>query len=137
MVKKISKAKLVSGAIVPVKVRPFVYAFEKLDEAEHFVRIMRSTRNRHDYELAWFRFSELIQDSWVKFFDEGKKISNKFQNWASKKDKLRARDELLNYMIISRHQSQHGKPSLKWNGPSFKVTMAVFVNIVVASTYAA
>lgn len=86
----------------------------KLDDAQKAIEVMESTSNRVSFEDAWSQFVDSLEESWTSFFDEGKVVSSKFQPWAGAVIKARKEDELLRYVYVSRHRSQHGRLHLNW-----------------------
>ncbi len=102
------------GAILPVNHGRWTLAAEKLDEAALGIRQMRDARDRPSYEAAWTRFVDALEQFWARFFDEGTTSFTDFQPWAGAKIARRKRDPLLQYLIQSRHQSQHGRLALGW-----------------------
>jgi len=103
------------GAIAPVLRRLWHSAAEKLDEAQRGVEQMAAASDRIAFENGWTTFVDSLQEFWVRFFDEGKARFTAFQPWAGAIDATRKKDDLLNYLIQSRHQSQHGHIALKWS----------------------
>lgn len=108
---------LVPGAIAPTSRSLWFAAFEKLHEAEMAVEQMRSATNRIEYEAGWTRFVDSLEEFWNRFFDEGKTKFSRFQPWAGEIDAQRKSDELLIYLYQARHQSQHGRISMRWTEP--------------------
>ena len=108
-------------AIAPVVRGLWHAAAEKLDEAQAGTKQMETARDRIAYENGWVRFVESLEEFWVRFFDEGKSNFGPFQPWAGTIDAQRKADELLNYLVQSRHQTQHGRISLKWTEPKLHI----------------
>lgn len=108
---------LVPGAIAPVSRPLWFSAFEKLDEAEQAIDQMRNASDRIAFEAGWIRFVDSLEESWNRFFDEGKTCFSEFQPWAGAIDAKRKKDEMLSYLYQARHQSQHGRISLRWTEP--------------------
>lgn len=109
------------GAIAPAVRGLWHAAAEKLDEAHAGIKQMEAARDRIAYENGWIRFVESLEEFWARFFDEGKRSFGPFQPWAGIIDAQRKADELLNYLVQSRHQSQHGRISLKWTEPKLHI----------------
>jgi hypothetical protein len=90
-------------------------ANQKLAAAETALDRMATAPDRVTAEAAWSEFVDALEQFWTRFFDEGKARFTKFQPWAGEIDKQRRIDPLLNYLIHSRHLSQHGRLSLQWS----------------------
>ena len=103
------------GAIAPVLRGLWHSAAEKLDEAQRGIEQMAAASDRIAFENGWTTFVDSLQEFWARFFDEGKARFSAFQPWAGAIDATRKNDDLLNYLIQSRHQSQHGRIVLKWS----------------------
>jgi hypothetical protein len=104
----------VQGAIAPVSRSLWFAAFEKLSEADQAIAQMRSARDRIEYEAGWTRFVDSLEEFWSRFFDEGKTKFSDFCPWAGSIDAQRKSDEVLTYLYQARHQSQHGRISMRW-----------------------
>lgn len=109
------------GAIAPGRRELWEASQEKLCEAEQAINAMKSSRDRVTFERSWADFVDAIEQAWAKFFHEGKRAFSDFQPWAGPRDKERKKDDLLRYLIESRHQSQHGNFSLAWETGSMEV----------------
>ena len=64
----------------------------------------------------------LLERVWTTFYHDGKSISSKFQPWAGQFEKIRKNDELLSYLIQSRHIAQHGVINLNWQNGKMHLT---------------
>lgn len=102
------------GAIAPAIRGLWHAAAEKLDEGQLGIDQMAVARDRVAYENGWIRFVDSMEEFWGRFFDEGKKRFTSFQPWAGAIDSKRKSDDLLNYLVQARHQSQHGRIALNW-----------------------
>jgi len=108
-------------SLAPTKRGLWHSAVEKLHEAHAAIRIMETANDRVTYESGWIRFVESLEECWTSFFDEGTKVSTKFQPWAGRILAERKADELLQYLYQARHQSQHGRISLEWSAATMQV----------------
>lgn len=111
------KIQLVPGAIASVPRSLWFAALEKLHEAEQAIAQMRNAHDRIEYEAGWTRFVDSLEEFWNRFFDEGKTSFPDFQPWAGAIDAQRKKDEVLTYLYQARHQSQHGRISMRWKEP--------------------
>jgi len=75
---------------------------------------MTQSGDRTAYESAWNEFVDFLESSWTTFFHDGKSLSSKFPPWAGRFESERRKDELLRYMVQSRHMAQHGRLELEW-----------------------
>ena len=75
---------------------------------------MKSAGDRVSYEDAWTRFVDSLEKTWTTLVNEGKQAFSTFQPWAGKFDRERKHDELLQYLVQSRHVSQHSQIHLDW-----------------------
>jgi hypothetical protein len=107
----------VPGAIAPTSRSLWFTAFEKLHEAERAIDQMRNAPDRIEFEAGWTRFVDSLEEFWNRFFDEGKTSFSDFQPWAGAIDAKRKSDEMLTYLYQARHQSQHGRISIRWKEP--------------------
>jgi len=111
----------IQGAIAPVSRSLWHAAFEKLSEADQAIAQMRSAQDRIEYEAGWTRFVDSLEEFWSRFFDEGKTKFSDFQPWAGAIDAQRKSDEVLTYLYQARHQSQHGRISMRWQEPKLLI----------------
>ncbi|HHQ4758352.1 TPA: hypothetical protein ACSP2Z_003209 [Aeromonas hydrophila] len=112
--KQTGKIELLKGTLIPTKRGLWYSASEKLIEAQAGIVQMSNAEDRVGYESGWVRFVESLEESWSSFFEEGTRSFKNFQPWAGAKEKERKSDSLLNYLIQSRHQSQHGNVCIEW-----------------------
>lgn len=124
--KQTGKVKLLSGALIPNQRGLWYTCLEKLNEAILGIEQMKSAEDRISYESGWVRFIESLQESWSSFYEEGLSTSTKFQPWAGKFEKVRKSDELLRYLVQSRHQSQHGNIAMEWHSGSIQIAPGYF-----------
>ncbi|MGL5340219.1 MAG: hypothetical protein ACRDAR_16265 [Aeromonas veronii] len=127
--KQTGKIELLKGALIPTKRGLWYSTFEKLSEAQTGIAQMSNAEDRVDYESGWVRFVESLEESWSSFFEEGTRNFNSFQPWAGAKDKERKSDSLLNYLIQSRHQSQHGNVCIEWEEDKINIAPNYFGHI--------
>jgi hypothetical protein len=102
------------GGIKPTKVLPFEVATDRLSRAKECVARMERAADRSAYEKAWNEFVDYLEGSWTAFFHDGKSLSSKFQPWAGKYESQRKKDQMLRYLVQSRHKSQHARIELEW-----------------------
>ncbi len=114
MTKFINIIKPSKGAIKPNKLAPFEVALKRLTLAKECVSRMAQSDNRATIDKEWNEFVGNLEGSWTAFFHDGKNLSSKFQPWAGKFDGQRKKDDLLNYLIQSRHIAQHAVIKLDW-----------------------
>lgn len=108
------KVQIKPGAIAPVTRGLWHAAAEKLDEAARGISEMEAATDRIQFEAGWTRFIDSLQEFWTRFFDEGKTNFPAFHGWAGNVTQRINSDSLLKYLVIARHQSQHGRLSLGW-----------------------
>lgn len=82
---------------------------------------MSQSDNRTDYDYAWNEFVDILESSWTAFFHDGKSLSSKFPPWAGRFKSERKKDELLRYLVQSRHMTQHGRLKLEWEAGKIRL----------------
>ena len=106
-----------AGSLVPTVHQPFGRSLEKLSEAEQGILQMKAAKDRVSYEAGWSKFVDSLEESWSRFYEEGKRTERRFGGWISKYNKTRNEDALLRYLTQARHQSQHAVAGLDWTAP--------------------
>tara|TARA_R110000850_G_scaffold277061_1_gene421961 strand:+ start:4885 stop:5532 length:648 start_codon:yes stop_codon:yes gene_type:complete len=127
---------LEKGAIRPIKRGLWTAAAEKLSEAETAILSMEKAEHRAGYENAWTRFVDSLEGFWVRFYDEGKAQFSSFQPWAGKVEAVRKSEDLLQYLIQARHQSQHGRIPMDWEQGKLLIAPGFNGHIKSLQTYA-
>jgi len=102
------------GAIKPNKLEPFDVANERISIANECANHMAQADNRAEIDKYWNELVGHIEGSWTAFYHDGKKLFSNFQPWAGKYEGQRKEDELLMYLVQSRHIAQHGVLNLDW-----------------------
>ncbi|MEE8056998.1 MAG: hypothetical protein V3T17_04085 [Pseudomonadales bacterium] len=119
--KQTGKIELSGNSIIQNERGLWFSAHEKLKEAGTGIEHMKVAPDRISYESGWIKFIDSIEEAWTSFFDEGKNQFPNFQPWAGAKDKQRKSDQLLAYLVQSRHQSQHGNVAVEWEPGKIQV----------------
>lgn len=107
--------KISQQGIRPNQTDPWAQTKQALGLVRSSLNKMGGAKNQNAYESAWGEYVDFIQQTWVRFNAEGRKISTKFAPWAGQWEKVRKEDPLLNYLIQARHISQHAQLHLKWS----------------------
>jgi len=115
------RIELAPGSILPATRPLWGEALEKLDEAAIGISLMQQPGNSIIFSSGWKRFVDALEQSWVCFFDEGKRQFTDFQPWAGRVDAKRRKDPLLRYILEARHQSQHGGTAIEWTAPVLRI----------------
>lgn len=127
--KQTGKIELSKGSLIPTKRGLWYTTQEKLNEAQAGIKQMMIAEDRVNYESGWVRFVESLEEAWSSFFEEGINNFTNFQPWAGAKEKQRKADPLLNYLIQSRHQSQHGNVCIEWEEGRIQIAPNYFGHI--------
>lgn len=127
--KQTGRIGLSDGALIPTERGLWYSTFEKLKEAQSGILEMSNAQDRVSYESGWVRFVDSLEEAWSSFFEEGKTKFKKFQPWAGIKERERKLDPFLNYLIQSRHQSQHGNVCIEWDESTIIIAPNYFGHI--------
>jgi hypothetical protein len=115
------KIKLDKDGIAPVTRGFWFHAYEKLREASMGIEAMTQSKDQVTYEKGWRQFVDCIEQFWHRFYQEGKNNFPKFETWSGKYIHQRKTDQLLKYLIHSRHLNQHGNLFLEWKPTSLQI----------------
>ena len=124
------KVPIQHGAIAPVTRGLWHSAAEKLDEAALGISEMESARDRIQFEAGWARLVDSLQECQSRFFDEGKRTFRGFAGWAGYITRQVKTDPVLKYLVIARHQSQHGRLSLGWTEDRIQIGGGDFCGVI-------
>jgi hypothetical protein len=104
-------------AIHPRELEPFEIAFDCVNQAQTCISEMKGASDRVHFEKAWNEFVDKLERAWTALHHDGAAVSSRFQPWAGEIEKFRKEDELLKYLVQSRHISQHSFVKLRWDSP--------------------